>query len=86
MTNKGKKWYKIRPRDGIFLLGIFFYVIVFFLPWSYDVMILNVSLVAWGAYLLHVLVPAVGILLIISEKDISSRKPEHMEAGISKDK
>ncbi|WP_054635891.1 MULTISPECIES: hypothetical protein [Bacillaceae] len=61
-------WYRLPKGEGWFLVGIFLYAGVFFLPWSYDVMILHLTLQAWGAYALHLIAPVVAIYLIIRSK------------------
>ncbi|MBU8906942.1 hypothetical protein [Desertibacillus haloalkaliphilus] len=74
--NKNKQWFSLPRRDCFFLIGILLYTIIFFLPWSYEITILNITLVAWAAYLLHVLAPIVGILLIIMDKNQGRNKSE----------
>jgi hypothetical protein len=66
-----KNWFPFPRRDGLFIFGLIVYTIIFFSPWTYDVMILNISLLAWGAYLLCILAPLGGILLALGEKESS---------------
>lgn len=66
-----KNWFLFPRRDALFILGLIVYTIIFFSPWTYDVMILNISLLAWGAYLLCILAPVTGILLALGEKESS---------------
>jgi|GEM_PF-4917082 len=61
-------WFKIPKRDGIFGVSIVLYVVLFFLPWSYDIKILNISLLAWAAALLFLLAPVTGLVLTLVEK------------------
>ncbi|UJL45521.1 hypothetical protein KFZ58_14095 [Virgibacillus sp. NKC19-16] len=63
-----KNWFRIPLRDGLFLIGLIGYVVAIFLPWSYDIKILNISLLAWGAGLLFLLAPITGIILTLAEK------------------
>jgi hypothetical protein len=65
------QWFHLPRRDGLFLLGLVLYTVIFFLPWSYEIKILNVTLLAWGAYLLHILAPATAIWLILTSKSQS---------------
>jgi len=64
-----KQWFPMKKTDRYFLLGLLVIVVLLFLPWTYEVTIFNISLLAWGAYLLHVLIPAVSIWLIKREKE-----------------
>jgi hypothetical protein len=70
---KKSNWYPIPRRDGVFALGLVLYAVIFFLPWSYDIEILNVSLLAWGAYLLHLIAPIAGILLALRDKPTNQK-------------
>ena len=63
-----RNWFPLPKKDAIFILFIILYVILMFLPWSHNIKILNISLLAWGAALLFLLAPITGILLTISEK------------------
>ncbi|MBM7715020.1 hypothetical protein JOC94_001992 [Bacillus thermophilus] len=60
MKNKGS-WYSLPTYEKIFLIGIIIYIIILFLPWTYHQKILNISSWVWGAQLLQLLIPAVGI-------------------------
>ncbi|WP_368503211.1 hypothetical protein AB3N04_13210 [Alkalihalophilus sp. As8PL] len=62
-------WYRLPKSEGIFLSAIIIYAVIFFLPWSYDVMIMNITLQAWGAYGLHILAPVIAIYLIMQNKE-----------------
>lgn len=64
-----KQWYSLPRRDCVLLIGLIVYSAIFFLPWSYDIMIFNVTLLAWGAYGLHLIAPVVAILFILSERN-----------------
>ena len=65
------QWFHLPRRDGLFLLGLVLYPVIFFLPWSYEIKILNVTLLAWGAYLLHILAPVTAIWLILTSRSQS---------------
>lgn len=58
-------WFLIPKKDGIFFIGILVYVVMFFLPWTHEIKILNVSLLAWGGALLFLLAPITGIILTL---------------------
>lgn len=62
---KNKNWFKMPKKDVIFLIGIVLYVLMFFLPWTYEIKILGVSLLAWGGALLFLLAPITGIILTL---------------------
>ncbi|MCM3584995.1 hypothetical protein M3182_04445 [Mesobacillus maritimus] len=62
-------WFPLPRRDGLFILGLLLYTVIFFSPWTYNVMILNISLLAWGAYLLCILAPLTGIMLALKDKE-----------------
>ncbi|WP_209123136.1 hypothetical protein [Alkalihalobacillus sp. BA299] len=62
-----KQWYSLSRRDSCLLIGIIVYSLIFFLPWSYNIMIFNVTLLAWGAYGLHLIAPIVAILFILND-------------------
>lgn len=74
----GNDWYRVPKSEGWLLLCLIVYAVIFFLPWSYDVMILNVTLQAWGAYALHILAPVAAIMLILKSRDkqVSKTKDE----------
>ncbi|MEB1806503.1 MAG: hypothetical protein LPK26_04205 [Bacillaceae bacterium] len=63
-----KQWYSLPRRDAVLLIGLIVYSAIFFLPWSYNIMIFNVTLLAWGAYGLHLIAPVAAILFILSER------------------
>lgn len=67
-------WFKMPKRDGIFGLSIILYVVLFFLPWSYDIKLLNISLLAWAAALLFLLAPITGLLLTQVEETEKTEK------------
>ncbi|MBF7082750.1 hypothetical protein IT084_07125 [Desulfallas sp. Bu1-1] len=67
MLNK-KNWFSMPKRELFLLLFLIIYPIVFFLPWTYNIMILNVTLLAWGAYALYFLAPIVSIIVLSSEQ------------------
>jgi uncharacterized integral membrane protein len=79
--SKNSNWFSVSRHDGIFLIAILLYVVVFFLPWSYDIKILNVSLLAWGAYLLFLFAPIIGICLAfqIKSEKITTQKENKKE-------
>ncbi|WP_174732144.1 hypothetical protein [Mesobacillus harenae] len=61
-------WFTMKKTDLYFLLGMFGIVVLLFLPFTYEIMIYNISLLAWGAYALHILIPAFAIWLIMRER------------------
>lgn len=61
-------WFSMRKRDRYFLLGMIGIVVFLFLPFTHGIMIFNISLLAWGAYALHFLIPAIGIWMIMKER------------------
>lgn len=75
---KEKNWFPFPRHDGLFIIGLVLYTIIFFSPWTYDVMILNITLLAWGAYLLCILAPVTGILLALRGHDtnLKTKKTE----------
>lgn len=60
-------WFHFPKKDAIFFVAIVLYVLLFFLPWTHDVKILNVSLLAWGGALLFLLAPITGIVLALKD-------------------
>lgn len=68
MMEKKSNWFSMPKKDAILLIGIIIYVIIFFFPWTYDIKILNISLLAWGGALLFLLAPITGMILAFVEK------------------
>ncbi|PIC62692.1 hypothetical protein CSV79_15710 [Sporosarcina sp. P13] len=64
-----KNWFLLSRRNLLFVIALIAYPIIFFLPWSYDILLLEVSLLAWSAFLLSLLAPTIGILLVLTEKE-----------------
>lgn len=70
MSAKDENWFKMPFREGLLIILIVLFLIVFMLPWSYDVTILNISLVAWGGLVLHLIIPILAIILTWEKKPI----------------
>ncbi|AXF55353.1 hypothetical protein [Salicibibacter kimchii] len=70
MSTNDKNWFKMPSREGLLIILIVLFLIVFMLPWSYDVTILNISLVAWGGLALLVILPILAILLTWEKKSV----------------
>lgn len=70
---KKSHWFHMPKKDGIFILFLVIYVVLFFLPWSYEMTLLNISLLAWGASFLFLLAPVLGIVLTLAEKSKNDR-------------
>lgn len=64
MDKKGN-WFPIPRRELYLLLFLVLYPTIFFLPWSYNIMVLNVSILAWGAYALFFLAPIISIITLV---------------------
>lgn len=79
--DKKDNWYKLRTGEKFFLVSIIFYVILFFLPWSYNIMILDITLMAWAGLLLFFLAPITGLYLILTEKTENSAKGSDNHVG-----
>ncbi len=61
---KNSNWFPVKRQDLFVVLFILVYVIVFFLPWSYDVMFYNISLNAWASLALFIIAPLLSIVII----------------------
>ncbi|SES63807.1 hypothetical protein SAMN05421676_10124 [Salinibacillus kushneri] len=65
---ESRNWFPMPKKDAIFFIAIVLYVLLFFLPWTYEIKLLDISLVAWGGSLLFFLTPITGILVALSER------------------
>jgi glucan phosphoethanolaminetransferase (alkaline phosphatase superfamily) len=65
-------WFLLQRKEVYFIVGVLLYMLVFFMPWSYNITFLNVSLLAWAAYFMLFLGPIWGILLTLSDPKSAS--------------
>ncbi|QQK76563.1 hypothetical protein HUG15_13990 [Salicibibacter cibarius] len=64
-------------REGLLIILIVLFLLVFMLPWSYDITFLNISLVAWGGLSLQLIIPLLAIVLTWENKKRSLDKGEN---------
>jgi len=81
MEKKGN-WFHIPRRELYLLLFLVIYPTIFFLPWSYNVMVLNVSLLAWGAYALFFLAPIISIITLVTGNRSSEKIETKKNLGV----
>ncbi|WP_211202225.1 hypothetical protein [Salicibibacter cibarius] len=77
MPTKEKNWFKMPFREGLLIILIVLFLLVFMLPWSYDITFLNISLVAWGGLSLQLIIPLLAIVLTWENKKRSLDKGEN---------
>ncbi|QDI90490.1 hypothetical protein EPH95_04260 [Salicibibacter halophilus] len=70
MSAKDNNWFKMPFREGFLIILIVLFLIVFMLPWSYDVTILNISLVAWAGLALQLVIPILALILTWEKKNV----------------
>ena len=68
---KKKNWYSLPKHEIYLLLFLIIYPTIFFLPWSYNIMFLNVSLLAWSALVLSIVAPVISIIMLVNEHKFS---------------
>ncbi|MFZ5633338.1 MAG: hypothetical protein ACOY40_10875 [Bacillota bacterium] len=81
MDKKGN-WFPIPRRELYLLLFLVLYPTIFFLPWSYNIMVLNVSLLAWGAYALFFLAPIISIITLMNGHRSSEKTESKKNLGV----
>ncbi|WP_096189941.1 hypothetical protein [Evansella halocellulosilytica] len=64
---ENRNWYPMPRGEKWYLIGLVLYVTLFLLPWSYQIELLNVSLVVWGSILLFFIAPIAGLYLVLTE-------------------
>ncbi|QQK80479.1 hypothetical protein HUG20_11615 [Salicibibacter cibi] len=83
MPTKEKNWFKMPFREGLLIILIVLFLIVFMLPWSYDITFLNISLVAWIGLSLQLVIPLLAIALTWENKKENQNKGE--KSNVPKD-
>lgn len=80
MDKKGN-WFPMPRRELYLILFLIIYPTIFFLPWSYNVMFLNVSMLAWGAYALFFLAPIISIITLVTTHKNSLKTESQKDLG-----
>lgn len=58
---------RLTKQERVVLIGLLAFIVLTFLPWTYDIMLAEVSLLAWLLWSLMIVAPGVGIVLALRE-------------------
>lgn len=61
------KRYRLAPSEASVLTGLAVFIVLTFLPWTYDLKLFNVSVLAWLLWLLMIVATGSGIVLALRE-------------------